>query len=364
LRQQQGHRTNLLWLLLYLKPIMAKEKDPVTPEPDTSLHSSTTLGRNHKADQFYAKGEGVYLSKHAIYDLERNVPKGNDHHRALVPEQTIIKWYHSIMAQRSLDEQAAARLDQRRIEHEAECYPGTDTADPTLGTVGFRDKRNQFDLDRSRSTIQLSMTTGHRWLNGSSVTHSNYITIRVGAPDGRELVEVALTFDQFASFLVSSMHTPCTVDTYWSHNEQCVRLAEVVKPPESIHDQMEQRLGDRMDEFDRRLDDIVADIQTQASSGKSMAKKAMEKILHDLSICKSYLRSNRDFMVKQARGEVSSIVEQAAASIAWSHKLSQEELVANPVVAALLQSWVKDRALRAHNPESDNDVSADDRLPE
>ncbi len=327
---------------------MAKAKERGEHPEDTNAHASTIhVGQfGHKSDQLMVIGEGVYLSRHAVHEMERSFAKQNEahggeryedkYHKMLIPERQIESWHREIQKNK---EMTAAR-DRHREEYQKGCYPGTDAEDPTKKTGPLKDGANSFSLDRSQSTISLSMASGNRYLNGSSVMHQNYVNLSVHSPDGRELVEVAMTFDQFASFLCSNMATSCTVDTYWSVTDDCLRLQEVVKEPDSIHERMAQRLNNRLDGMRERIATLQRELDEQAASGKAMSKTKVQEVSRQLEIFSSHFDSNRDFTVLQAKEEVSSIVEQAAATIAWNHKLSNEELLANPHVRSMLTSWM------------------------
>lgn len=339
---------------------MAKVKDSAGESvvEDTLAHAKPWMVGEYgdKRDRLYVPGDGLYLSPHAIGDMERACRKSgvahgereyaDRYHKAFISEGEIEAWYHLIQANKRLDE-AKDRQEQERAKYEATCYEGTDTEDPTKNGCSYNDSRNCFRLDRSQSTVQLSITSGQRYLNGSSVQHHNWVHFEVRSPDGRKIVDVCMTFDQFAAFLVSNMATPCTVDTYWSITDECVRLQEVVKEPDTIHARMEQRLGDRLDDMHERLNAITDELDEQIAAGKAMSKTKLAEIRKALDVYKSHFGSNRDFTVLQAKEEVSSIVEQAAATIAWQHKLSPEELLANPHVQALMETLVKHKALPA-----------------
>lgn len=328
--------------------------DNVPVVEDSTLHATPTrTGKFGKsADCWLVPGEGLYLSQSAIYDLERDADKMAKGHggktysqwqnrptyqKGFIAEEDIVGWYHEIETHRKM----AGVKDQyvaNREAYEQKCYPGTDAIDPTKTDDRTSNNRNAFDIDRSRSSIALSMCQGERYLNGSAVKHRSYVSIRIESPDGRDLVDICMTFDQFASFLVSSSATPCTIDRFWSINEGCVRLKEVVHPPESIQNRMKQRLEDRLADAEARLDAVIATLDEAIDAGKAMSKTKLAEIRKELGIFKGHNSSNRDFTVEQAREEVSSIVERAAATIAWDQKIEPRDLLAHPGVQQLLST--------------------------
>jgi hypothetical protein len=341
---------------------MAKEKPADDYPKDTTLHARTmeTGKYGDQKDILYVPGEGFYLSKHATHDLERDMDaqaKKHDDptsrfdsercHRLFISE-SVVSYYNSVINTTKEMEDARERA---RKEYERTCYEGTDTQDPLKRKDSIHTKQNEFELDRSQSTILLSTTTatGGQWLNGSAVQHRHAVHISITSPDGRDLCDVSMTFDQFASFLVSNMATPCTVGHYWSINDQCLRLSEVVKPPEDISSRMEQRLRDRLVEMEGRMTAIQTELETQIASGKAMSKTKVAELLKQLRWFMGMLQSNRDFTVEQAREEVASIVEQAACEVAWQHKLDPHEVVSNPQVQALAKAYLNAKiALPAH----------------
>lgn len=274
---------------------MAKVKESLDEgvHPDTSAHAKGVYTGKYgdRQDRLHVPGEGFYFSEHALHDMERAEgaqaeKRGGRRYdkrysKAFLSEDAVENLYNQIQVHRSL-EAAKDRMEQQRANYESTCYDGTDTEDPTKSDGVIHDKRNAMWIDRSQSTARMSLASGTRYLNGSAVEHQHYVRFTITSPDGRTLVEVAMTFDQLASFLVSNMATPCTVDTYWSVNDQCVRLQEVVHPPETIHTRMEQRLNDRLDEMQKRLCDISTDLDAQIESGKPMSKTRLAELRKSL----------------------------------------------------------------------------------
>jgi hypothetical protein len=330
---------------------MAKEVPGEKPQKDTTRHAQVSVSRTFgKGDRTLLANEGIFLSKSAMHDVERGCkdavervtgkrPTFDDegYYRGFISEGQIEQWYHNIQADRQM--RKAAKEPLAAEEYAEVCHPGTDTEDPEKSPRSYRRRSDDFNIDRSRSTAQLGMpqSTGS-WLNGSGVKHRSFISMQFHSPDGRDLLTVYMTPEQFASFLCSNTTVPCTMDTYWSVTDECVRLREVVKKPDTIHDRMEKRLDGRLDEMKERLEATMAKLNEKIQSGKAMSKTQLAEIVHELEVYQSHFDSNRDFTVLQAREEVSSIVEAAAASIAFEHRIPRDELLANSHVQALVRS--------------------------
>lgn len=203
----------------------------------------------------------------------------------------------------------------------------------------------------SRILCFLVFSTG-QYLNGSTVKHHNFVSIGLITPDGRHYGDIHMTFDQFAAALVSNSHIPCTWSSFWSVEPNNVQLQEVVKVPASIPERMEQRLNNRLDEFRGRVDALADKIQARVDAGKAMPKTELAELLHDIAVLKSHFDSNRDFTVEQAHEEVTSIVEQAAISVAFQHNLSPRQVIENTQLGTLLSGVEKRLGYGDPTPDS------------
>lgn len=277
-------------------------------------------------DSLYVSGEGFYLSNHKLRDFERKKEKiqpNDKDYKILIDENTILEYAKSI--------KKTAEMKSHREKYAERCHPGTDTENPETSEFHWQNKSNEFRLDHSQSTILLTTPSGKRFLNGSSVEHSSYVNIKIISPDGRMVCEVAMTFDQFASFLVTNSSTPCTLDAYWDIDKNSIMLQEVVKEPNTISNRMEQHLDNRLSEMEERLNKIQTTLDEQIATGKAMSKTKLQEIQNELTVYKSHFKSNRDFTIQQAKEELASITEQAAIAIAWNHKLNPK-LVENEIL--------------------------------
>jgi hypothetical protein len=327
---------------------MAEEVPGEKPIKDTTRHADVTVSRTFgKGDRTLIADEGIFLSKSAMHDLSRNCATATErvtdkrpgwdegYYKGFISEAEIEGWYHQIQTSRRMRQ--AAKEPSAAEKYADLCHPGTDAEDPEKS--GRSRRRDDFDLDRSRSTANLGMPQSNgTWLNGSGVQHRSFVSMEFTSPDGRDLLSVSMTPEQFASFLCSNSHVPCTIERYWSVTEECVRLREVVKKPDTIHQRMEKRLTGRLDDMKARLEAAMAKIQEKIDSGKAMSKTQLSELLFDLDVYRSHFDSNRDFTVTQAHEEVTAIVESAAAAIAFEHRIPRNELLNNANVSALLDS--------------------------
>lgn len=339
--------------------------DETTP-PDTTLHAEAyNVGDiNDRTDRLIIPGLGICLSKSAVHDLQRNAAKKlapkeyrHEYYDGFISEEQLRAWVRALDKHRSMEEAKDAKDPNHA--HEEFCYPGTDTVDPTKSPHSISKHKNNFDIDRSESSISIHVTSGSRYLNGSSVKHHHYVSIHLSTPDGRRYGEVALTFDQFAAALVSNMGTPCTWDQYWGADKNSVMLKEVVKQPDSIADRMEGRLKDRLDDIEKGFAAIDQKLSEKINAGKHMSKTHVAELQRDLNILRGHLIANRDFTVEQSREEVAGIVEQAAISVAFDHKLTPEQVIANAHMGTLLETLVKHK-LRPALPAPDKPESANE----
>jgi len=229
-------------------------------------------------------------------------------------------------------------------EREHETYPESDTIINSEDVTGK--DRNKFGIDRSRSSIHFGMRRSQpgKWLNSSAVRHSHYVVVSIDGPNGRTLVEAAMSFGQFASALISNMNIPCTVIGYWSINDENVMLEERVHPPDSITDRMKQRLEDMLANNDRRGEVIFNTIEEAVEKGR-MGKRDLRELAKAM---RSYieLRScNSTFVVEQALKEITQIVEQAAASIAQDFKAGSFSVLNQSSFAGIFEDLVQRKEL-------------------
>jgi len=242
--------------------------------PDTSAHAKPySVGKyGERRDVLVVPEEGVYLSAHKAHDMERDAQKAYREHNP--GSKYDDKSYHKLFISRGQILELAAALkandqmqdafEKAKADYEATCYEGTDTEDPLKTKTRIDKRRNEFRLDKSRSTIALHCTSSTgTMLNGSAVEHSHFVSIYIKTPDGRTCVEVSMTFDQLAAMLVSNMETPCTLTDYWSVNESNVRLSEVVHPPEDIRSRMQQRLQQATEELSSIAERVTIEIKNR-----------------------------------------------------------------------------------------------------
>ena len=285
-------------------------------------HPSGDTGKDVKKDasvwakiwhRFTRIANGYVLGYHETSELKRAYEQAavgdkDSTNKILLPDELILR--------------LAAEIKQKEIlkKETEEQYPGYDTR------KSFNSKHsNHFKLDRSESSISIgvSSSTG-TWLNASPIQHTSLIRIEIQGPNGRNLVCVDMSLDQFASALVSNSHTPCTVSSYWSVNDDNVRLQERVKPPESVTERMRQRLADSFSDNDEIAKKIQSLLESAGTKGK-MGKKDIEELSNEFSRYVSHRQGNASFVVEQALEETAAIVETAAAHIALSHNIPIED---------------------------------------
>lgn len=313
---------------------------------DTLLSTIDIVGdNNEKKDVLYVPGDGLFLSHAAARKLHnssesyfKSLDRKNNY-ELFISEFQLQHWL-------SVHETYNKLVKDSRIaeseEYASKCYPGTDTIDPLKSESKTDRNRNCGEVDRSCSSILLSVvSTNGRYLNGSMVGHDRYVKITINSPDRRDLVEVAMSYDQFASFLFSNSHVPCTIDSFWSINDRCVRLREVVKVPDSISDRMAQRMDDRLVESESLVDDLLVMLDEQFTAGKSLSKTKISDVLSRLKILKRNMRSNRDFTIHQAKEEVASIIEQAVVTISRDNNVNANDVVNSISVASVLSAFDK-----------------------
>ncbi len=303
--------------------------------PKDSSLSSETWNHGH-GDEKYVPGDGVYVSRiHLNIDTEYWHRSVVDKGGMFVPEKSILAWAKEINLRRRLDA-VAAEYREGLAERLQKCHPGTDAED--AGKGGLHRVSDDYEVDHSRSTLYISAcsSTGS-WLNGSAVQHHRYITMHINGPDGRRLVEVGMTFEQFAAALVSNSFIPCTLEAYWSIGEGALLLRERMRPAPSIKERLDKRVRAQFDDKFQWMKDCIKTMEENVAAGKALSKTAQAEMAGRLKNALSQLADTPSYAVERSLEEVTSIVESAAIHLSQTYRLPPEELAKNKAIATLIE---------------------------
>jgi hypothetical protein len=311
--------------------------------PDTHDHTDLNVAarRPGHGETVYLPGEGFLIShggwssrsKGSLYaikseKLRAGRAKGMPDEGTFLTEEEILSYAASIKAHRRMTGAKGAKA-RAFEEARSRCHPGTDAVDGAKD--GLHSSSDEFELDRSRSTIRIGVSTcgpPGMQLNGSKVYHHNVVCIDLSTPDGRQLCMAYMSPEQFASALFSNSSAPCTLARYWSIDEDSVQLTERVRPPESIRKRMEKRIKHRMKEQRDAIREIVEELTEQAASGKPARKTQLKDLAERLARACEYFAGNAAFTVDQAREEITSIMESAAIQFVGQQNLDARTLYA------------------------------------
>ncbi len=329
------------------------EADQVHPDgvtgadvvPDTHDHADideTTRGPGH-GETHYIPGDGFLIShggfsrrsRGSVYadkvrTLQANQPKSR--HEPLpdqgtfLSEEEILAYAAAIQSHRKM---TGARSVKERFfdEARARTHAGTDAVDSAKD--GFHKQSDDFDIDKSRSTIFIGLAQvgpGGMPLNGSKINHTSVVNITVTGPDGRRLCEVKMSPEQFASALFGNFHTPCTLSAYWSVTDDSVLLRERVRRPVSIRKRMEARLNGRLKEQADALRKVAEEMLEQAESGKPARKVQLKEFAERVARATEHTAANAAFTVNQAREEITGIMESAAIQFIGQQNIDAQTL--------------------------------------
>jgi hypothetical protein len=253
---------------------------------------------------------------------KRSLPQGGTY----LSEEEILNYAAVIQAHRRMTG-AKGRKEEQFERARARRHPGTDAEDSAKG--GLHSQSDEFDIDRSRSTIRIGLTSigpPGMPLNGSKVFHRYAVSVSFTNPDGRQLCEAMMSPEQFAAALFGNSHTPCTMSRYWSTAEDQVQLTERVRNPESIRARMEKRLKHRLAEQEKRLRKIAEEMIEQAESGKPARKTQLRDLARAINLSLEHSASNAAFTVDQAREEITSVMESAAIQFLGQRNIDAETL--------------------------------------
>jgi hypothetical protein len=163
--------------------------------------------------------------------------------------------------------------------------------------------------------ISASRVSGRAYLYGSDFDHQHYITLRIKRSqlhrnlsrdwhfDGEELIEVAMTEAQWATFL-SSMNmgsgAPCTLERF---NGQSVPSLPKPKPRA---DQFRAEMQKSMEKTDQRITDTITRIKEMG-----LPKGKTETLVSALEGLKQQINSNLPFVASQFEEHMEDTVEAA-----------------------------------------------------
>lgn len=321
--------------------------------PDTHDHvdiAKAARGPGH-GNTHYIPGDG-FLVSHGGFSSEsrgRAYDQKVEEIRAKMPEPTFKPMHDqgTYITEEEVLEYAAAIRAHRKMtgakgvkekffeEARARTHAGTDAVDSAKD--GMHSQSDAFDIDRSRSTIRIGLTTAGPpgcALNGSKVYHSSFVSIGISSPDGRQLCEVWMSPEQFASALFGNSSQPCTLSRYWSATDHAVMLTERVRPPVSIRKRMKARLKHRLKEQSDALLVVAQELEEQAATGKPMRKTKLNELAERVARAVSHSASNAAFTVDQAREEITSIMESAAIQLIGQQTIDAQTLwdIAGPAL--------------------------------
>jgi hypothetical protein len=137
----------------------------------------------------------------------------------------------------------------------------------------------------------------------------NYIAIEIKDPGGAQVLELAMSYDQFVRLLLCNTEIPVTLTKYRDSKGAWVK--ENVPVPESVMDKVVNRMGEATSAIQGRITDLRKDLYEALNSGKPVSKKKLEQLLGDVQTIESHFDSNIPFTVEQAAEEVSEIQENA-----------------------------------------------------
>lgn len=282
----------------------------------------------------YHPGKGFTYSDHRSYDWSRAAEKAgmpDKLHRRFIPEGEIVGMAREAAAHRELEAARDRWLED--VDNRAARHSGFDTRD--AGKDSMYNVSDDHHIDTSESSAHLSVIRGDTWLNGSQVKHRACVGMEIKGPDGRTLVRVSMSFDQFASFLTSQGMTPCTITDYWSMNESNVRLHERVRPVDTVGERLGRRIKSRIDEEFSKILQVAKQLEDASAAGKPINKTLSAKLAEDIRRAADYTCQNLTFAGDQAQEEIAGIIEQAAVHMSLSFGVNLDLLRAHPMLSTL-----------------------------
>jgi len=168
-------------------------------------------------------------------------------------------------------------------------------------------------MDKTSKVIMTLTQSSGEWLNGCLQPQYHYVSLEIKDPEEKELVRVALSFEQAARMLLYNGEVECTLIRY--RDLKGNMTSEKVNRPDTVHDRMKKRLREEFESLDKRIEDIRRDLHDLVNGDTKPNKKTLEELLHEVETVKSHYHSNRDFVLQQSEEELSKMQSNAAGQL-------------------------------------------------
>ena len=189
---------------------------------------------------------------------------------------------------------------------------------------------------------------GERYLFGSSIPHSNVITLTIREGElnrdlnrdwyfgGRRLIEIAMSESQFAELITSFGHgegVPCTLkEVMGERKEEC--------PFENKRIQFENEVKEHIEEIHQDTEKLIKEVAYLFNEKKTLNKADKEKVTDLLNKINREIKSNTPFImsqfneqmdktVKEAKGEVEAFTQNKMHSLALEALKQDNEWIEN-----------------------------------
>lgn len=188
---------------------------------------------------------------------------------------------------------------------------GRDTVKPVTVSNG---KNGSVTTHPAYAQISASRVTGDVNLYDSDFTHHHFMAITIKRSelhrnlnrdwhfDGQELIEVALSESQWATFISSPNHggTPCTLEYF--NGKHVERLPRPDATTEQFSAEIKEDLKDCVDAIEKTLQEI---------GELGLSKVKADKLSASLEKAKSFLTSGAPFIASQFNKQMERSVEKA-----------------------------------------------------
>lgn len=186
--------------------------------------------------------------------------------------------------------------------------------------------------EKRTSTVCMCLTSSNgTWLNGCLQPQQYYVSLDVKDPEGKEVVRIALSYEQAAKMLMYNGDVECTLERYRSTTGELI--SEKVEPPKSIHQRMTERLAETQDSILKRIEDMRRDLYDMVNGDTKRNKGKIEELLNSINIIQSNLTKNQSFVVQQAEEELQTMQNNAAGQLGFfiQSKLNNIEIDTNTI---------------------------------
>lgn len=208
----------------------------------------------------------------------------------------------------------------------------------------------------SQAFLRLHTQSRPRPLVGCNTLQHTLVEMEINDPDGRRILEMTMSTDQFLRLMIGNTHVDCTLTSYPKNRGDFVE--EVAPMPQTHREDVRERLAEMEEKDNERMTGIIENLRAMVNGHIKPNKTALDELLKQMEVVCEYRTNNTQYVVQQAEEAVSAIENDLRGGLALMICQMTGSDVGNQIVKTLMSG---DDRLRL---EGDPDLKSQDGFPE